>query len=143
MNVECFLDTNVLLYAASNAPEDTLKRQIALRLLAKSDFGVSIQLLQEFYHNCRVKARLRIDAARTEAMIAALLRRPCVPTDETLFTEARRGCERWQIQYWDAAMLAAASRLGAKTFYSEDLNHGQSYGGVRVINPFVDPVEAE
>ena len=68
------VDANVLLYAASNAPEDTLKRQIALRLLAKSDFGVSIQLLQEFYHNCRIKARLRIDAARTEAMIAARYR---------------------------------------------------------------------
>ena len=60
MIVECFLDTNVLLYAASNAPDDALRRQIALQLLAKSDFGVSIQLLQEFYHNCRVKARLRI-----------------------------------------------------------------------------------
>ncbi len=29
-------------------------------------------------------------------------------------------------------------RLGAKTFYSEDLNHNQIYGSVQVINPFLE-----
>ena len=27
--------------------------------------------------------------------------------------------------------------MGATTLYSEDLNHGQTYGAVRVLNPFV------
>lgn len=38
--------------------------------------------------------------------------------------------------YWDAAVVAAAQALGALTLYSDDLNDGQEYGGVRVINPF-------
>ena len=136
MSVECFLDTNILLYAASHDPGDVVKREVALRLLATTDFGISLQLLQEFYHNCRVKARLAIESKRAEAMIAALLRRPWVPMDARLFTEARQSCERWQLRYWDAAMLVSARALGASIFYSDDLNHGQVYGGVEVVNPF-------
>jgi predicted nucleic acid-binding protein len=45
--------------------------------------------------------------------------------------------ERFEISYWDAAILAAAEALGAETVYSEDLNAGQRYGRVRVVNPFV------
>jgi predicted nucleic acid-binding protein len=41
-----------------------------------------------------------------------------------------------QIQYWDAAILVAAMRLGARVLYTEDLNHGQTYGSVCVENPF-------
>jgi predicted nucleic acid-binding protein len=44
---------------------------------------------------------------------------------------------RYRIDYWDGAILAAAERLGAGTLYTEDLNHGQSYGPVRVVNPFL------
>ncbi|PAQ06083.1 hypothetical protein [Mesorhizobium temperatum] len=34
------------------------------------------------------------------------------------------------------AIIAAAERLGVKTLYTEDLNHGQTYGSVVAINPF-------
>ena len=44
--------------------------------------------------------------------------------------------ERYAISYWDAAILVAADALGAHTVYSEDLNDGQQYGRVRVVNPF-------
>jgi len=44
---------------------------------------------------------------------------------------------RFQVSYWDAAILAAAKRLGCPTVYSEDMNHGQDYDGVRVVNPFL------
>jgi predicted nucleic acid-binding protein len=40
------------------------------------------------------------------------------------------------ISYWDAAILSAAQALGSDAVYSEDLNHGQFYSGVRVVNPF-------
>ena len=45
--------------------------------------------------------------------------------------------DRYRIAYWDAAIVAAARILGAGTLYSEDLNHGQDYDGVRVVNPFL------
>jgi predicted nucleic acid-binding protein len=36
----------------------------------------------------------------------------------------------------EGAIQAAARELGAQTVYSEDLSHGQTYDGVKVVNPF-------
>ena len=44
---------------------------------------------------------------------------------------------RFQVSHWDASIIAAALELGCTTLYSEDLNHGQNYDGVRVMNPFL------
>ena len=44
---------------------------------------------------------------------------------------------KFQVSHWDATIIAAAMELGCSTLYSEDLNRGQSYDGVRVVNPFV------
>ena len=44
--------------------------------------------------------------------------------------------QRYQLTYWDAAVIAAAKQLGASKLYSEDLNDGQDYDGVQVVNPF-------
>ena len=35
-------------------------------------------------------------------------------------------------------LLAAAQACGCKELFSEDFSHQLDYGGVRVINPFVD-----
>jgi hypothetical protein len=48
----------------------------------------------------------------------------------------RRHATAFQLSYWDAAILAAAKQMGCRTVYSEDLNAGQNYDGVTVINPF-------
>jgi predicted nucleic acid-binding protein len=44
---------------------------------------------------------------------------------------------RFQLSYWDAAIITAAKQMGCPTLYSEDLNHGQIYDGVTVVNPFI------
>lgn len=71
------------------------------------------------------------------AAIHQLLRRPTVATDATLVLEDLRLKERYQPTYWDAAIVAAARVLGARVLYSADLNHGQDYDGVRVVDPFL------
>ncbi len=48
-----------------------------------------------------------------------------------------RIAERFQTSHFDAQILAAAKRMRCATVYSEDLNHDQDYGGVRVVNPFL------
>ena len=59
-----------------------------------------------------------------------------VALDYGLFEEAAQIQERFQISYWDAAIVAAAKRLNCDTLYSEDLSDGQTYDGVQVANPF-------
>ena len=62
---------------------------------------------------------------------------PCVAIDRALVKIAIEFSERYQISYWDGAIVAAAETLGAATLFSEDLNHGQHYGPVHVVNPFL------
>jgi predicted nucleic acid-binding protein len=44
--------------------------------------------------------------------------------------------QRFQLSYWDAAIIEASRSIGCTEVLSEDLNDGQDYGGVRVTNPF-------
>ena len=62
---------------------------------------------------------------------------PCVATEVSLVKIAIEISVRYQTSYWDAAILAAAESMGAPRLYSEDLNHGQRYGSVEVVNPFM------
>ncbi len=43
---------------------------------------------------------------------------------------------RYQISYWDSAIVAAARAGDCSEILSEDMSHGQDYGGVKVVNPF-------
>jgi predicted nucleic acid-binding protein len=61
---------------------------------------------------------------------------PVAPVDAALVQAGLAMSERYQISYWDGTIIAAAETLGAPILYSEDLNHGQKYGSVTVINPF-------
>jgi hypothetical protein len=69
-------------------------------------------------------------------MIEALDSYPILAVSEDVFWAALQIKERYKLSYWDSAIIAAAVQLGCHTVYSEDLNHGQMYAGVRVINPF-------
>ncbi|MEI6781666.1 MAG: PIN domain-containing protein, partial [Verrucomicrobiota bacterium] len=63
---------------------------------------------------------------------------PCVPGTPDLYRRAVRLSQRYKIHPYDGAILAAAQELGAQTVYSEDLSHGQTYDGVKVVNPFLN-----
>jgi len=61
---------------------------------------------------------------------------PVLPITSDLVFEALELKMRYQISYWDAAIIAAALGRQCSVIYSEDLNSGQNYGGVCVRNPF-------
>ena len=63
MSVECFLDANVLVYATAGRGAEESKPQQALDLLEREDFGLSAQVLQEFY--VIVTRKLEISLAPT------------------------------------------------------------------------------
>lgn len=130
------LDTNVLLYAFSTAPRDAAKATIARDWISREDWGVPVQVLQEFYVNAiRAPGALSHDDAL--AMIEEIASsRPVAATDLPLLRHALQLKDRYGIAYWDAAVVAGARRLGASVLVTEDLSDGQNYGGVRVVNPF-------
>lgn len=135
MHAEFFLDTNILLYAASSAKSEHGKRTKARELLAMEGCGLSVQVQAEFYVNATGKFKLPHD--KMVGILESLDSYPVLALTEAVFWAALRIKERYQLSYWDSAILAAALELGCHTVYSEDLNHGQSYAGIRVINPFI------
>lgn len=138
MTVECFLDTNILVYAVSSAEADVAKSRKALEIVQRSDFGLSAQVLQEFYVTVTRKIRKPLSPELAVALMSEYRVFPTVPTDYPLIVAAVELSIRYGISYWDGAIVAAAEALEAPTLYTEDLAHGQRYGNVRVLDPFLE-----
>ena len=136
MRVECFLDTNVLVYAACSSRNEAAKRERALRLVQEADFGLSTQVLQEFYVTVTRKMKKPMAPELAVALMDEYRVFPTVPTDYPLVVSAVELSVKYGISYWDGAIIAAAQVLEAETLYTEDLKHGQRYETVRVVNPF-------
>lgn len=119
------------------AIEDQDKRGIARALLAGEDFALSLQVVQEFINTCSNKTRLGQSREAITETVDLLLAYPCHSPSPSLVRHAFALQGRYKISYWDAAILAAATEIGCTTLYTEDLNHGQTYESVQVINPFV------
>lgn len=133
----CFIDTTTLVYAKDRGSPSKQKRAVAwIAALAAARAGVvSAQVLREYYWVASRKLTsssrelLREDVRDMQAWIPAGL--------DVDHVEAGWGLQdRFKIGFWDALMVASAQIGGCVYFLSEDLQHGQDFGGVRVIDPF-------
>jgi predicted nucleic acid-binding protein len=134
-----FLDSSVLLYAYSKTPSEASKRNAARAVLAQGAWAISAQVLQEFYANAtraRAGAVVMLAPEVAAAVVAQLQVRTQTAIDAALVTQAIAISQRHRISCWDAAIVAAAARCGAKELLTEDLNAGQVIEGVAVVNPF-------
>ena len=137
MNATKFLDTNILLYAYDlDAPA---KRSVALRLVeqgwtAFGDTAISVQVLQEMHVNLGKRGVSQTEATRIVRDFADW---PVVDNTLELLQAALDEQAHWKISLWDSLILAAARASGASELITEDLNHGQNYGGVHALNPFL------
>ena len=134
---EVMLDSNVLVYALSDAPPERKKRNTAATLLAEQDFGTSYQVLMETWFVATRRMAKPVPEEKVAVFLDRVLAFPCVPGAADLYRQAFRLSRRYEIHPYDAAIVAAAQELGAHTLYSEDLSDGQEYDGVKVVNPFL------
>lgn len=132
-----FVDTNILLYAISAQSAEAEKSQTAKAILRRSDLTLSVQVLQEFYVQATRPTRTDpLSHEEATALVQHWLRHRIVPLTVLVMQDALDIKKRYQTSYWDAAILAAAASAGCSELLSEDLNPGQNYDSVRVINPF-------
>ena len=130
-----FLDTNVVVYAFDVA--DARRQQLAIEVLESDrDLVISTQVLLEAWWvlTRKLASPLAADAAREVIDQLGLL--PVVPTDRQLVASAIDTAQSRQITIWDALIIEAARSSGCRRVLSEDLQHGQDFGGVVVENPF-------
>ena len=136
MIADCFFDTNVLIYAAIGHRSEPEKYRRAVELVETVNYSTSAQVLQEFYVNVVKHADIPLTPAKAAEWVAAISLKPCQEVDSGIVMRGIENAMRYQMSYWDGAIVAAAERLAVPTLFTEDLNHGQLYGTVRVINPF-------
>lgn len=134
---DCFVDTNVLLYAHDR--DAKAKHGIARELVTEfwnqdTMPSLSVQVLQELFVNLTKKG-VSLKAATDVVRDYSTWR---VEENTTELLEAGiEAMKRWQTSFWDGLIVAAANASGASILLSEDLNSGQKYGNVIVRNPFL------
>ena len=134
-----FVDTSVLIYAASPSAADADKRRRAQDLLREGGLAVSVQVLQEFHAQVTRSSRTEpLTHSQAMKFIDSIREFPVQDLTLAVFRAGVSISRRFRLSYWDGAILAAARACGCDAVYTEDLSDGQDYDGLRVINPFGD-----
>lgn len=138
MSADCFVDSNILVYAHDSGAgrRHAVARDLVRRLWRERTGVISTQVLQEVYVNVRRKAEKPVSRDEAVQLIEDYLSWHVVVNTERSVIDASRIEERFGISFWDALIIHAAESAGAGKLYTEDLNDGQQYGSVEAVNPF-------
>jgi predicted nucleic acid-binding protein len=138
MTEKVFVDSNVLVYAydVDSAAKQRIASQLLKEIWAAGAGVISIQVLHEFYVTVTRKLHARLLRETARGLVhdySSWEIQAIEPADVIAASELE---ERFQLSYWDALLVLSASKAGAKSLLSEDLNPGQVILGVRIENPF-------
>jgi predicted nucleic acid-binding protein len=140
MSAKVFLDTNIFVYSFDL--RDLRKRDVALDLIHKtseaSTARISYQVVQEFVNVATIKFSnpLKPNDARmyVESIMSPMWH---INSSLGLTIKALDIQERWSYSFYDSMIIASALEAGCSILYSEDLHHGQTIEGLKIINPFL------
>jgi predicted nucleic acid-binding protein len=104
------------------------------KLASEANGVVSTQVLQEYY--VAATRKLGIDPLTAKAVVSSLRSFETVTVEAGDIDRAIDGSVVWRTSFWDALIVTAAEKASCSVLFSEDLNAGQLYQGVEVINPF-------
>jgi len=130
--VSPFFDSNILIYAYST----DIRRQRALTTIAGGGV-ISAQVLNEFTNVLRKKQKQEWPVI--EAAVQSIrFRFPDIqPLTADTHAAALVLARDHTLAFYDALIVAAAIEAGCDTLYSEDLQHGRSFSGLAIVNPFL------
>ncbi len=134
------VDTNMLVYARDARDAEKQRRaQAWMRYLWDEQCGrITAQVLYEYYMCVTQKLKPGLSRAEARADVRALAQW-LTPQDPMPLVEAA-----WQLQdksslsWWDALVLAGALAASCQYFLTEDLQAGQEFAGIRIVNPFMN-----
>jgi len=137
VGADVFLDTNILIFAAQGRVAAPDEFEVARRIVVEEKFATSAQVLAEFFFNVINKGVRPLTSEKAAEWVQTIAGKPCQAVDARLVASGIEISQRYQLSFWDGAIIGAAERLGTKVVYTEDFNNGQIYGSVRVVNPFL------
>jgi predicted nucleic acid-binding protein len=134
-----FFDTNILVY--SRDLSEPVKHEIAFDVVREAwedrSGRISTQVLNEFYVTVTQKLDPGLSTDEAWIDINALAAWQPVAIDMECLRTARQVQLRHDTSWWDALIIAAAYLSESRILLSEDLNHGQVYMDIEVVNPFL------
>ena len=138
MTVPVFVDTNIFVYLHDDSePEKKTRADEWVSLLVRGRSGrVSFQVLQELYATLTNKRRLKVDVAEARSIVRELAVWKPIAVDLAMLNRAWGLQDRFPLSWWDALIIAAAQTCECKVLLTEDLQDGQEFGAVQVVNPF-------
>ena len=136
--MNAFFDTKVIICAYD--PRSGFKQPRAHGLIERHandrSMTVSTQVLAECYTHFLRKDLL--DAAHALRVIDGLCAGRVVAADADSVRRGLALSQRHQLSPWDGLIVQAALDAGCTTLYTEDLQAGQRFGDLEVVNPFAD-----
>jgi predicted nucleic acid-binding protein len=137
-----FLDTNILFYAHDAA--DTRKRDIASTIIENTANAhrivISTQVLQEFSNACIKK--LALSEADTLLLLDEFSKLDTVQVTPALIREAVDVHFVYGYSFYDSLILSTAASADCQAVYTEDMAHGQTLLGMKLLNPFTSETRA-
>ncbi len=138
-----FLDSNILVYAATE--QDMRKKRIAAVILEhvkESSTGViSLQVLRELANALFRKSDYT--SAEIQGIVETFHEMfPCVTDSFDLQLRAMAIKSKYDLQFYDALIMATAKAAGCDMVYSEDMGDGVVYDGITVKDPFKEDTPA-
>lgn len=139
MSAEFFLDTNILVYSfdAQN-PSKQRKARSLIRKALKERIGIiSWQVVQEFLNVAMHRWEKPLSSADASHYLETVLIPLCrVFPQPTLWKRALQIHDQSQYRLYDSLIVAAAEESRVQYLYSEDLQAGQAFGQLEIVNPF-------
>ncbi len=131
-----FIDTNVFVYAADskNPAKRAVARELITTAVSSGGCRINVQVLNEFASVAHRKLGLTNDEIKAYLEMFRAL--PVLPVSADVTEKGLDVMERYELQFYDALLLVSASESGCDEFITEDLNDGQIYCGMKVVNPF-------
>lgn len=139
-----FLDSNVVVYANDRKSKRKQGRAIeVITSLMRGQNGVaSLQVMQEYANIALTKLKQDTNIVLRQLRLLETMR-IVTPTPDIVRRQIEIR-ETYRISFWDAGIVAAAEEARCDAILSEDLNAGQFYAGIQVVDPFgggFDPAE--
>ncbi|MGH9564995.1 MAG: PIN domain-containing protein [Candidatus Angelobacter sp.] len=134
-----FLDTNTFVYSFDLRAVSKMRqaRDLILEGIATRQGVVSYQVVQEFFNLALRKFEQPMTVAEAEQYLTTVFRPMLsVHSSPRLIVEALRLKERHRLAWYDSLILAAALESRCTILYSEDFQHEQRFGDLRIKNPF-------
>lgn len=139
-----FFDTNILVYLfdAKTPEKQATARSLWDRACREAEPVLSTQVLQEFFVTVTktVKQGLPISIAR-DAILEFTHISEVVPVTLPVIVSATQRVEASGFSFWDSLIVESAIDCGARRLWTEDLQDGQSFGELTIVNPFSVPTE--